>query len=115
VERGTNLSGGQRQRIAIARALAANPRILVLDEATSALDAESEEIVQTNLCAMAAGRTVLIVAHRLSAVRQCDRIIVLEQGRIVETGTHDALLLSGGRYADLYARQAGPRPERKAA
>jgi len=115
VERGANLSGGQRQRIAIARALAANPRILVLDEATSALDAESEEIVQTNLCAMAAGRTVLIVAHRLSAVRQCDRIIVLEQGRIVETGTHDALLLSGGRYADLHARQAGPRPERKAA
>lgn len=115
VERGANLSGGQRQRIAIARALAANPRILVLDEATSALDAESEEIVQANLCAMAAGRTVLIVAHRLSAVRQCDRIIVLEQGRIVETGTHDALLCSGGRYADLYARQAGKRPERKAA
>ncbi|MFN5758205.1 MAG: type I secretion system permease/ATPase [Sphingomonadaceae bacterium] len=115
VERGANLSGGQRQRIAIARALAADPRILLLDEATSALDAESEEIVQANLRDMAVGRTVVIIAHRLSAVRSCDRIIVMEQGRIVEAGGHEALLSIGGRYADLHARQTGLAPERKAA
>lgn len=106
-ERGTNLSGGQRQRIAIARALLTQPRILILDEATSALDAESEEIVQQNLRAMAQGRTVIIVAHRLSAVRQCDRIITLERGRIVESGSHEQLLLGNGRYADLHRRQTG--------
>ncbi|MFM7028907.1 MAG: type I secretion system permease/ATPase [Chakrabartia sp.] len=115
VERGANLSGGQRQRIAIARALAADPRILLLDEATSALDAESEEIVQANLRQMAEGRTVLIVAHRLSAVRACDRIIVMEAGQIVEAGNHDALLMIGGRYADLYRRQTGLQLERAAA
>lgn len=115
VERGANLSGGQRQRIAIARALAVDPRILLLDEATSALDAESEEIVQANLRQIAMGRTVLIVAHRLSAVRQCDRIIVMEKGRLVEAGTHDALVTIGGRYADLYCRQTGIAQERKAA
>ncbi len=115
VERGANLSGGQRQRIAIARALAADPRILLLDEATSALDAESEEIVQANLQAMAQGRTVIIIAHRLSAVRQCDRIIVMEQGQIIEAGNHDALVMIGGRYADLHARQSGLRLERKVA
>lgn len=106
-ERGTNLSGGQRQRLAIARALVTRPRILILDEATSALDAESEEIVQRNLKAMAAGRTVIIIAHRLSAVRQCDMLITLEAGRIVERGTHAALLAANGRYADLHRRQSG--------
>lgn len=106
-ERGVNLSGGQRQRLAIARALVTQPRILILDEATSALDAESEAIIQKNLKAMAQGRTVLIIAHRLSAIRQCQRIIALEQGRIVERGTHDDLLKHGGRYAELYRQQMG--------
>lgn len=106
-ERGANLSGGQRQRLAIARALVSQPRILIFDEATSALDAESEEIIQANLKAMAKGRTVLIIAHRLSAIRQCDRIITLEKGRIVEVGSHDDLLRLNGRYADLHRRQMG--------
>lgn len=106
-ERGTNLSGGQRQRLAIARALVMGPRILILDEATSALDAESEEIIQKNLKAMAAGRTVIIIAHRLSAVRQCDMLITLEGGRIVERGSHADLLAANGRYSDLHRRQNG--------
>lgn len=106
-EKGANLSGGQRQRLAIARALVTQPRILIFDEATSALDAESEEIIQANLKAMAKGRTVLIIAHRLSAIRQCDRIVTLEKGKIVETGSHEELLRLNGRYADLHRRQMG--------
>jgi ATP-binding cassette, subfamily B, bacterial HlyB/CyaB len=106
-ERGGNLSGGQRQRIAIARALAMNPSVLIFDEATSALDAESEEIVQANLQSIAHGRTLIIIAHRLSAVRQAHRIITLERGRVTEVGTHAQLLAQRGRYATLYAKQMG--------
>ncbi|WP_420970803.1 type I secretion system permease/ATPase [Bradyrhizobium sp. B120] len=106
-ERGASLSGGQRQRIAIARALVTNPRILILDEATSALDYESESIIQRNMRRISAGRTVFIIAHRLSAVRQADRIITIEAGRLVEDGTHDELIKQAGRYATLHQIQAG--------
>ncbi|WP_271079004.1 type I secretion system permease/ATPase [Aurantiacibacter sp. MUD61] len=106
-ERGSNLSGGQRQRLAIARALLTDPRILILDEATSALDAESEEIIQNNLGRIAKGRTVMIIAHRLSAVRPCDRIITVEAGEVTEMGSHAELLQAGGRYAQLHAKQTG--------
>lgn len=106
-ERGSNLSGGQRQRIAIARALINDPRILILDEATSALDAESEEIIQRNLVGIAKGRTVIIIAHRLSAVRQCHRIITVEAGEVTEMGSHADLIKAGGRYAQLHAKQMG--------
>ena len=106
-EHGTNLSGGQRQRIAIARALVTNPGILILDEATSALDYESERIVQQNMRAISMGRTVFIIAHRLSAVRHADRILVVDEGRLVEQGGHEALLKQRGIYARLYAMQAG--------
>jgi subfamily B ATP-binding cassette protein HlyB/CyaB len=104
-ERGTSLSGGQRQRIAIARALITNPRILIFDEATSALDYESESIIQQNMRKIVEGRTVIIIAHRLSAVRNCDRIITVEKGRIVEDGTHDQLAQANGRYASLLKLQ----------
>ncbi len=104
-ERGVNLSGGQRQRIAIARAVLLNPRILILDEATSALDSESETLVQQALERVMQGRTVFIIAHRLSTVRKCDRILVLEKGQIVESGTHEELLALKRRYAEFFAQQ----------
>lgn len=104
-ERGVNLSGGQRQRLAIARAVLLNPRILILDEATSSLDSESEALVQEALERVMQNRTVFIIAHRLATVRRADRILVLEQGRVVECGTHAELLDQGGRYARFYAQQ----------
>jgi ATP-binding cassette, subfamily B, bacterial HlyB/CyaB len=111
-ERGCSLSGGQRQRIAIARALVTDPRILIFDEATSALDYESERIIQDNMRRICESRTVFVVAHRLSAVRRADRIITIERGRIVEDGTHDELLRSNGRYANLHLLQAGGNDSR---
>jgi len=104
-ERGVNLSGGQRQRIAIARAVLLNPRILILDEATSALDSESEALVQEALERLMRQRTVFIIAHRLTTVRRADRILVVEAGKIVESGTHEELLTKGERYACFYAQQ----------
>lgn len=109
-EHGCNLSGGQRQRIAIARALITNPRILIFDEATSALDYESERIIQQNMSAICRNRTVFIIAHRLSTVRHCNRILVMEKGRIIETGSHDALIKLKGHYHALYQLQSGARP-----
>jgi ATP-binding cassette, subfamily B, bacterial HlyB/CyaB len=106
-ERGDSLSGGQRQRVAIARALITDPRILIFDEATSALDYESERVIQQNMKEIAKARTVIIVAHRLSTVRGTDRIITIDRGRLVEDGTHDELIRTGGSYANLYRLQAG--------
>ena len=106
-ERGSSLSGGQRQRIAIARALISNPRVVIFDEATSALDYESERIVQDNMKEIAKGRTVFIIAHRLSTVRRTDRIMTIDRGRLVEDGSHDELIKTGGHYAKLYRLQAG--------
>ncbi|WP_153099067.1 type I secretion system permease/ATPase [Paraburkholderia hayleyella] len=106
-EHGSTLSGGQRQRIAIARALMSHPRILIFDEATSALDYESERMVQDNMHLITQGRTVLVIAHRLSAVRHADRIIVMERGRLIEEGPHERLLAAGGTYARLCSLQTG--------
>ena len=104
-ERGLKLSGGEKQRVGIARTLLKNPPILLLDEATSALDSETEHEIQDALRQAGKGRTVLTIAHRLSTVAEADRIVVLEQGEVVEQGTHDDLLARNGRYAQLWQRQ----------
>jgi ABC-type multidrug transport system fused ATPase/permease subunit len=106
-ERGVKLSGGQRQRVSIARAILANPRILILDEATSSLDSESEQLIQAGLAYLMQGRTTFVIAHRLSTIRRADQILVVEAGQIVERGTHQSLFDQGGRYFDLYTKQHG--------
>jgi ABC-type multidrug transport system fused ATPase/permease subunit len=106
-ERGVKLSGGQRQRVSIARAILADPRILILDEATSSLDSESEALIQAGLAFLMKGRTTFVIAHRLSTIRRADQILVIEQGRILERGTHSSLFAAEGRYFDLYTRQHG--------
>ncbi|MCU1322955.1 MAG: transporter related protein [Acidobacteriaceae bacterium] len=106
-ERGVKLSGGQRQRLSIARAILADPRILILDEATSSLDSESEALIQSGLNHLMQGRTTFVIAHRLSTIRRADQILVIEQGNILERGTHDSLYALQGRYHDLYTRQHG--------
>jgi len=105
-ERGVKLSGGQRQRVAIARAILADPRVLILDEATSSLDTESESFIQASLKQLMQGRTTFVIAHRLSTIRQADRILVIEQGKIVEYGKHEDLIAKKGRYFELYTYQA---------
>jgi len=106
-ERGVKLSGGQKQRVSIARAILADPRILILDEATSSLDSESEALIQAGLAFLMKGRTTFVIAHRLSTIRKADQILVVEAGQIVERGTHESLYAARGRYFDLYTKQHG--------
>jgi ATP-binding cassette subfamily B protein len=108
-ERGQRLSGGQRQRIALARAILKNPPVLILDEATAAVDNETEAAIQRSLDLITAERTTLVIAHRLSTVRHADRIVVMEQGQIVESGRHEQLIAADGAYANLWRVQAGLR------
>ncbi|HSZ72359.1 MAG TPA: ATP-binding cassette domain-containing protein, partial [Cytophagaceae bacterium] len=105
-ERGVKLSGGQRQRIAIARAILADPKIIILDEATSNLDTESESLIQKSLAELMKGRTTFVIAHRLSTIRQASQILVIESGRIAEQGKHEELIEKKGRYFELYTYQA---------
>ena len=106
-ERGVKLSGGQRQRVAIARVLLKNAPILILDEATSALDSEVEAAIQEQLYNLMEGKTVIAIAHRLSTIAAMDRLVIMDQGRIIEQGSHGELLKRGGLYAELWARQSG--------
>jgi len=114
-ERGLKLSGGEKQRVGIARTLLKNPPILLLDEATSALDTQTERDIQDSLREMGQGRSVITIAHRLSTIADCDRIVVLEDGRIVEQGSHEMLLANGGRYAAMWARQSSEEEAEAAA
>jgi ATP-binding cassette subfamily B protein/subfamily B ATP-binding cassette protein MsbA len=104
-ERGVKLSGGQQQRLAIARAILASPQILILDEATSNLDTESEQLIQASMATLLAGRTTFVIAHRLSTVRRADLILLMEEGRIIERGSHEDLMRAGGVYHDMVVRQ----------
>ncbi len=104
-ERGLKLSGGEKQRVGIARTLLKNPPILILDEATSALDTQTEQSIQESLAEMGQGRSVIVIAHRLSTIADADQILVMDQGRVIERGTHDQLVEAGGTYAAMWARQ----------